>query len=384
MGLFGIFKKEKKTYTINEAAEMIQKQLDEIQSKNKNQMGDTAKRIRIELKQLEQLVKEFAAKETPEFAKRSENVKERFCTIAKKQLESLQQTDAEGGIQLDPGELLRAAGDLLNNIGGLTQRQILHINVFFKTDFAPIGRKMKDIEQVLKIDSSGGDYSRAIMIHQKIASTEKRIGDLDDASSLENKIKDLNHRHGEEEKLKITEPDNLHLARIRKSLEEIKQELNSFLPVQKLLKKYAYARQLKDPMIEEYINSPTSAILLDEDLKIIGYVDEASKMFSELNENKLDAILRGRLLLNEKRKELEKIMKKELDESARYDDEKDVYDRAMSEKRGRVSAIEQEIKDVQKQLDELKEERKELENELATIRVEFCMLTGKLLGAEVS
>lgn len=375
MGLFGIFSKKEKKYSIDEAASEIQKELESIQSKNKNQMENVARRIRLELNQLHQMVKEFAAKETPEFAKRSENVKERFCEIAAKQLVSVPE---------EPGELLRSTSNLLNNIGGLTQRQILHINIFFKEDFLPIGRKMREIGHLLRLDNMGGDYAKAMEIYQKIKLAETKVNDLSDPPGpLEETIKELKQRHDEEEKVKITEPDNLHLIRIRKSLEEIRQEIDSFLPVQKLLKKYAYAMHLKDAMIDEYINSPSAALLLDEDLKIIEYVAEASGMFSELNEGKREAILRGRLLLGEKRKELEKIMKKELEESAGYEEEKSKYNRAMAEKRNTISRIEQEMREAQKELDDMAAEKKEAEEEIAKNRVEFCMLAGKLLGANV-
>lgn len=375
MGLFGIFSKKEKKYSIDEAASEIQKELESIQSKNKNQMENVARRIRLELNQLHQMVKEFAAKETPEFAKRSENVKERFCEIAAKQLVSVPE---------EPGELLRSTSNLLNNIGGLTQRQILHINIFFKEDFLPIGRKIREIGHLLRLDNMGGDYAKAMEIYQKIKLAETKVNDLSDPPGpLEETIKELKQRHDEEEKVKITEPDNLHLIRIRKSLEEIRQEIDSFLPVQKLLKKYAYAMHLKDAMIDEYINSPSAALLLDEDLKIIEYVAEASGMFSELNEGKREAILRGRLLLGEKRKELEKIMKKELEESAGYEEEKSKYNRAMAEKRNTISRIEQEMREAQKELDDMAAEKKEAEEEIAKNRVEFCMLAGKLLGANV-
>jgi len=374
MGLFDkLFgKQQEKTYSIDEAATELQKQLDEIQNKNKTQTEAAAARVRQELNQLGQLVKEFASKPTPEFAKRSENVKERFCTIAIRQLNNIPE---------EPGELLNTAGNLLNTLGGLTQRQILHINIFFKDDFSPIGRKMKELEQLLKMDESGKDHRHAVQLYQKIKSLEVRE-DVP-VEPLERFIAEMSERLESAKGETIDEPKNEHLARIRKSLEELRQEINSFLPVQKLLKKYAYAKHLKDPMIEEYIDSPSSALIMDEHLKIIDYVEEASKMFSELNQSKLDAILRGRLLLNEKRKELEKVMKKELDESANYEEEKRAYDKLVSEKRNKLAMLEQEIKETQKQLEEAREEKKELEEELTKTRVEFCMLGGKLLNGSV-
>ena len=240
---------------------------------------------------------------------------------------------------------------------------------------------MKELEQLLRMDDSGKDHRHAVQLYQKIKSLEVRE-DVP-VEPLEKFIESAKERLESAKGEAIDEPKNEHLGRIRKSLEELRQEINSFLPVQKLLKKYAYAKHLKDPMIEEYIDSPSSALIMDENLKIIDYVDEASKMFSELNQSKLDAILRGRLLLNEKRKELEKIMKKELDESASYEEEKRSYDKLVSEKRNKLAMIEQEIKETQKQLEEAKEEKKELEEELTKSRVEFCMLGGKLLNGNV-
>ena len=372
--IFG--EKEEKKYSIDEAAAAIQKQLDGIQSRNKSQMQDAANKIRAELKQLRQIVKEFAAKETPEFAKRSENVKDRFCTIAMKQLDT--------NMPEEPAALIQTSRNLLNTLGGLTQRQILHINVFFKDDFAPIGRKMKEIENLLKLDNMGGDYGRAIELHQRLGILEKKTNEPDFSCQLEDKIKELNQKLSEEERIIVTEPDASQLAKTRKDLQEIRQDIDSFLPVQKLLKKYLYAKQIKSPMLDEYINSPSLAILDDADLSIVGYVAEASTMFSELNEKKLDAILKGKLLLNEKKKELERLIEKEQKEELEYQKKGESYSRASSEKHNNISAVEQEIKDTQKQLEEAQAEKKDLNEELTKTRVEFCMIAEKLLNAEVA
>ena len=370
--IFG--EKEEKKYSIDEAAAAIQKQLDGIQSRNKSQMQDAANKIRAELKQLRQIVKEFAAKETPEFAKRSENVKDRFCTIAMKQLDT--------NMPEEPAALIQTSRNLLNTLGGLTQRQILHINVFFKDDFAPIGRKMKEIENLLKLDNMGGDYGRALELRQRLGILNGKINELD-TDNIEDKIKELNQNLSEEEKTVVTEPDASQLAKTRKDLQEIRQDIDSFLPVQKLLKKYLYAKQIKSPMLDEYINSPSLAILEDADLSIVEYVAEASTMFSELNEKKLDAILKGKLLFNEKKKQLERLIEKEQKEELEYQKERESYSRASSEKHNNISAVEQEIKDTQKQLEEAQAEKKDLNEELTKTRVEFCMIAGKLLNAEV-
>lgn len=373
--VFG-FGKKQKTYSIEAAAALIERELEIIQHKNKAQLEATATRVRAELQQLRQLIKEFDSKPTPEFAVRSENVKYRFCTMAMKQLDTEMPTE--------PGEFLRYANNLLNTIGGLTQRQILHINMFFKDDFAPVGRKLKDIEQLLKVKESGGEYMRVTALYQRIKAMEKRPDELDEAiTTMQEKVIGLNRALNTEKQDSPQHPENENLERTRKQIQVIKQEIDSFLPVQKLLKKYAYAKQLKDPLINEYINSPSAAILNDDDLEIIQNVSEASKMFHELSENKRDSIVNGRTSLQQKKEALEAMMKQEREQYYHYEREKDTHSRTLSEKNNRITSIEQEIKETQKQIEEAQIEIREVRNEFDRAREEFRGLAQKLLDVAV-
>lgn len=368
------FGQKQKTYAIDEAASLIKQQLDETQSKNKSQMLFAAERLRSELRQLHHIIKEFAAAEVPETAKRSGNVKDRFCSVALRQLADMPQ---------DPSALLEAAGSMLNTLGGLTQRQMMHINIFFREGFAPIARKMKEIERLMPEQSDSG-HRRAFMLYQKLGSLEAKIRETGASiSKLEEKRAGLSrHLDGEKNKA-FQEPDDKKLKEARKALQEARQDIDSFLPVQKLLKKYIYATKIKDRLLEMYINSPSSAILLDGDLSIVEHVDAASKIFPKLNERKRDAIINGRRLLEEKRAVLEQAMKKENEEAAKYLEERERYSRLVTERQKKISSIENELREVSRRVEEITPERKELQDEVIKTRGEFCMIASKLVGAEV-
>ena len=77
-------------------------------------------------------------------------------------------------------------------------------------------------------------------------------------------------------------------------------------------------------------------------------------------------------------------MKKELAESANYEDEKSKQSRALSERQNKISQIDQDLKEAQRQLEEEKTQRSQLEEEKTKTRIEFCMLAGKLLNGQVS
>ena len=367
---------QKQSYTMGEAVSLINKQLDETQNKNKSQLLSAAERARAEFKQLRSIIGQFASKDVPEVAKRSGNVKERFCSVA------LRQLDAE--MPQDAALFIQAAGSMLNTLGGLTQRQMLHINVFFRDDFTPIARKMKEIEQILVFNQSGSEHRRASMLHQKLGLLEAKSKEAAaPISRLEERKTNLSQQLDEEQGKTYQEPDDEQLRESRKIMEEARQDIDSFLPVQKLLKKYVYARQIKDRLIEAYISSPSSAILQDSELKIIDYVSNASGMFSELNENKRNSILNGKAFLMEKSMALQEAIKRNGEEAAKYQEEKDRYARLLSEKQRRISSLETGMKEATKQLDETKLERKELQEDAIKTRDEFCALASKLLNGVV-
>ena len=371
MKLFSFGKK--KTYAIAEAAEIIKKQIEIAQEKNKSQTEAAEKRLREELGQLRRIVDEFAAKPTPELARRSENVKERFCSVAARQLENMPQDS-----------LIQWTGSLMNSLGGLTQRQMLHINIFFREDFAPIAKKMREIEGLLALDNNN-DYSRAYALYQKMASAEAKGKELESISGELEKRKTLACQRLDAEREKThAEPGSEAIEKAKRAVQETRQEIDSFLPVQKLLKKYAYAKQLREPLIEAYISSPSSALLLDKDIEIIGHISEASKTFSELNEAKKGAILGGKEFLFRSRKALENSMKEYDKEAKDYMEEKERHGRLLAEKQRVIMSLESELKDAARDMEEAASERKESTNEAIKSRLEFAALASKLLDADVS
>ncbi|HIG97123.1 MAG TPA: hypothetical protein HA230_02145 [Candidatus Aenigmarchaeota archaeon] len=387
MGLFDkIFGQPKpKTYSLDEAIKIIENELHSLQSANKEEQYRTAMQVHSEMEKLYSLIGDFSRKDVPAFAKSSANVKERFCSISIRQINSLPEPSGD-----EPWKYLQSTQNVLNSLGGLTQRQIIHINFFFKDDFSLAARKINEINALLSLRQKGHEHMKSVEMYKKIKGGEKRKKELSE-SILHNqeKFKKLNQQKSNMPKF-VEHIDTHNLEAAEKDLKTVRQDIDSFLGIQKLLKKYAYEAELKDNLLEIYIESPNHAILEDENLRILDYVRSAALLIKEgkINENlpekKTDTILASADYLHRKREELIKAIELVKTEQKTLRGKRDTFEEQLKEHNNLLAHFEGEIKDVTRVIEREKEEEGALSKELAHTYSELCMLASKLLNANVS
>ena len=369
MGLFDrIFGQPKpKTYSLDEAIKIIENELHSLQSANKEEQYRTAMQVHSEMEKLYSLIGDFSRKDVPAFAKSSANVKERFCSISIRQINSLPEPSGD-----EPWKYLQSTQNVLNSLGGLTQRQINEINA------------------LLSLRQKGHEHMKSVEMYKKIKGGEKRKKELSE-SILHNqeKFKKLNQQKSNMPKF-VEHIDTHNLEAAEKDLKTVRQDIDSFLGIQKLLKKYAYEAELKDNLLEIYIESPNHAILEDENLRILDYVRSAALLIKEgkINENlpekKTDTILASADYLHRKREELIKAIELVKTEQKTLRGKRDTFEEQLKEHNNLLAHFEGEIKDVTRVIEREKEEEGALSKELAHTYSELCMLASKLLNANVS
>ena len=385
MGLFDkIFGQPKpKTYSLDEAIKIIENELHSLQSANKEEQYRTAMQVHSEMEKLYSLIGDFSRKDVPAFAKSSANVKERFCSISIRQINSLPEPSGD-----EPWKYLQSTQNVLNSLGGLTQRQIIHINFFFKDDFSLAARKINEINALLSLRQKGHEHMKSVEMYKKIKEGEKRKKELSE-SILHNqeKFKKLNQQKSNMPKF-VEHIDTHNLEAAEKDLKTVRQDIDSFLGIQKLLKKYAYEAELKDNLLEIYIESPNHAILEDENLRILDYVRSATLLIKEgkINEeiNKTDTILASADYLRGKREELIKEIQLVKTEEKILREKKNNFEEQLKEHNNLLAHFEGEIRETLKLIETGKEEEDTISKELAHTYSDLCMLASKLLNASVS
>ncbi len=387
MGLFDrIFGKPKPTnYNLEEAMKLIESELQALQSTNKEEQYRTAMQVHSEVEKLYSLIGDFSRKAVPDMAKSSANVKERFCSISIKQINSLPEPASD-----EPWKYLQSVQNVLNSLGGLTQRQIIHINFFFKADFSQAVHKINEINTLLNLKQKGNEHVKSVTMYQKIKGIENRRKEISESFSRnQEKLEKLVEQKSNLPKF-VERIDTHELEAAEKNLKTVRQEIDSFLGIQKLLKKYAYEAELKDNLLEIYIESPNHAILEDENLRILDYVRSAALMAKEgkinedMPEKKTDTILASADYLHRKRQELIKAIELVKTEQKALREKRDTFEEQLKEHNNLLAHFEGEIKDIARSIQTEKEEEGALSKELAHTYSELCMLASKLLNANVS
>ncbi len=168
-----------KQFTLGEAMTLIRSELEGLQHKNKEKAYRTALKIYDEIQMLRGLIGDFEGKGIYERAKGSAAVKDRFCSLAENQLAAVRKPTEDSSL------FLQETRSLLANIGGLTQRQMMHINFFFREDFRPVAKKMKEINSLLDIASGGGDQQKAVSLHDQMQGLERKKSSLEEMLVVE-------------------------------------------------------------------------------------------------------------------------------------------------------------------------------------------------------
>lgn len=366
-------------YSLDEAMEIITKNLHDMEEKTREESYQSALKIHRALQELSELIREFSARPIPESAKASGDVKRRFCALSGSQLSGLEKPAAPAA------EYTRSVRSLLDGLGGLTHRQLLHINFFFREDFKPVAKKISEINALMP-SAGDSEHARAEALYSRLAQLEKRAQDLQ-ASILANEEK-LNGLKARQLPSLADEPVRGGIAEER--LRSLKQEIDSFLAVQKLLKKYGYVQKINDELLYAYIESPSSALIKDDSLKIIKFIAEASalvkegKLPPEAPGKKTESIINGSGYLARKRTELleaAELAKKERDAYSRA---RERFEASLHARTNALAELESGVKQVNRLIEVAKKEQAETSSEISRTRVELCMLASKILGANVS
>ena len=207
-------------------------------------------------------------------------------------------------------------------------------------------------------------------------------------SSEEQKLKLLQGKHHQLPEL-AEQPNSYDLDRSETKLKVIKQDIDSFLAVQKLLKKYAYAADVKDPLLDSYIESPNTGLSKDNNLQIIEFVQAASVLVSEGKidfdkPEKLGQILAGEDYITRKRSDLITANNEVDEERRRLRRAQEIFETSLKARTNRLAEIEGEIKALEKSIAMQKEEETSTTKEITKTRTELTLLASRLLDANVS
>ena len=380
MGFLDIFRKsEIKSYNLGEAIAVIREELEKLQNKNKEESYQAALKIHQEIRTLILLIDEFSKKEIYDRAKSSAAVKERFCNLSRKQLSSLEEPSKD-----NPTTFLNSIRAVLGNIGGLTERQMVHISFFFKDDFRPVAKKIGEINIFLDVEETSGDHQKAVSLYDRLEWITNRNNNLSELILInEDRLKQIKEKHLPE---LAKQPNNFELLKNEAKLKSIKQEVDSFLAIQKVLKKYVYIGEVKDKLIGLYIESPSTALAMDNDLKIIDFAIQASLLVRKgkiENDKKLETIINSHGYLQKKRDELIDAENDTFAEKEKYSSEQELFETSIKTRTNRLAEMEGEIKDLKKAAESMKEEISSLQSEAAKKNAELHMLASKLLNANI-
>jgi len=385
MGFFDFFRAPRiKEYRLDEAMKLIESELQSLQLANKEEQYRIAKQIHLEMGNLYVLIGDFSRKGVPEFAKSSANVKGRFCSISIKQINSLPEPSSN-----EPWKYLQSVQNVLNSLGGLTKRQIIHINFFFKGDFALAAKKIHEINELLILRQKGSEHMKSTATYQKIKNMENRIKELSESILLNQEKLEKLEEHKSNLPQIVEHIDARDLEAAEKNLKIVRQDIDSFLGVQKLLKKYVYEAELKDSLLEIYIESPNRAILEDENLRILDYVRNAAQLVKEgkisedLPEKKIGIILASADYLRTKREDLIKAIQLVRTKEKTLREKRNAFEEQLKEHNNLLAHFEGEIKGITRLIETEKEEEDAVSKELTQTHSDLCMLASKLLNASV-
>lgn len=381
-----IFGQPEKNYTLEESIEAIKNELNKIESTNNDEMFKISNQIYPALRDLQHLIEEFHKKDVPGHAKSSANVKDRFCSMAVRQLLLIKPPD-----KANTETFLKAASNIIETLGGLTHRQIMHINFFFKEDFRPIAKKINEINSMLSMKDNSTDHKKAVSYYNRINILEENKKKLlEEKRGLEENMKELEKIHEETFLHTFEKPDRSALYTAENRLKIIRQEIDSVLSVQKLLKKYVHRTNTKDVIIEAYIESPSSAILLDRDLTVLEVIKNALKMLEERKidldtpKKKLDIIFEKADYLREKRRELEEAAKAVEFEKERFEKiSRDIVEKEINRKR-QIENMEAEINKCKKAIESCSSELRAINEELPRLQADLRLLASRILNTNVT
>ncbi|MFH0832304.1 MAG: hypothetical protein V1900_01090 [Candidatus Aenigmatarchaeota archaeon] len=394
-----VFREEQKITELEISLEdlilRLDKRTDEQNKEITEKSYERIKPIENELDSLKRSIDEFEKLEHAGVLEGSKAVKERFCQYSKNQLDAI----------IKPSKnlheiryFLNNTYSIINNLGGLTPRQLMHIEIFFKADFMPMAKKVREISNMVNetmgiMKSDSEFYGHIKDIHEKMKELDNVI--IRKNSYMESLSKEIEKLSKENEQIsgeisKIDISDSGAIDELEKNIDLIKQEILSFLSIEKLLKILVHEKGIKDWLLDLYIESPVTALLSDRDMKINHFIKEALKLTEkgdmEVEKKKIDKakkIIDSTDYLKSKKKELSEAMN-ELKKKKEYLN--NVIAPEIEKKKRRVNEkirIESNIKNLEKSMEEIPKAIEEAETGKKESKNEIATIASKIMGVKV-
>ena len=270
---------------------------------------------------------------------------------------------------------------LINGLGGLTERQLLHLGVIFTDEIQPIARKMKEINSLLDTKDASTSHRRAVALAAEISELEsssvalrQKTGEL---------RKQLSQHETKKTSIEVTDAhtDNSSMLIAERKVQKAKQEIDSLLSVQKILRKYTHDKNLRDELIEAYIDSPSSALMRDEHFRIIRVLMDAR---SYDDTGKVESVVSREHELRTKRAELIEALRIADREKRDYEQRSTAAATRAMESRRKLTAVEIDARDAAKLLADAQETAARTDSALAAKKVELYMLASDILQAKIT
>ncbi len=318
-------------------------------------------------------------------------VKKRFCSYSKNQIASIKTPPKElAAIK----EFLNRTYTTVHNLGGLTQKQIMHIEFFFKEDFRPVIKKSREISDIIDearqcIRAGNTDAYRKIKdMHKNMQELDRSINENNSRVAvihsgierLRNDQKELSDKIDSIDTGDFRQYSN-EIDEAEKKTRLIEQDLASYLSIEKLLKKLVHEKEMKNELLDAYTESPVKALLQDEEMKIMGFVKEALELHKkgsiDVDEKKIEKatnIIGNPGYLKEQRKRLLEAMKE-------TDKKKEHMNKIIMPRLESKEALEEEKSRVGSDIKKLEESLTKIPKEIEGIEQQKKLLKEQIEGA---
>ena len=135
-----------------------------------------------------------------------------------------------------------------------------------------------------------------------------------------------------------------------------------------------------------YIESPSSALIQDNNLKITNFVTQAAVMINEgkiEGDKKVESILNGKSFLETRRNELLAAKEDLSKEKERYNRAEQIFEDSLKARTNQMAELDGEIKSLEKSVNEANQEQIDIESEFTKTKTDLIFLLSRLLNATI-
>ncbi|MFH0837551.1 MAG: hypothetical protein V1870_05455 [Candidatus Aenigmatarchaeota archaeon] len=401
-GLKKIFAKEKVSETITMDYERLKHYFYEnIQSKERADIVEARLArddIMTVIKDLIVVMDSLGKKEIPEKrAKSSELVKNKFVEKSISlfnRMQEIEKINISGYANIE--ELAETAKKYANKID-LSPKEVMHIKFFFSEEFSEIAKLMsiiyKKIEKLEQIVV--GDFAKQKKrIEKCISSIESyENGIREGEGQIKELTNDLNSLEKKRKDVSFTDLDEYgdvrtNIKNIDTRLSYLRQQISSvFGAVTRILKRAYHNKE--DELISEYINSPYDAYMVDRDNKIRNLLIKTLIMTKD---NELDIDKKSLSKIEEVLEKLDELnqYRKEIDGLNEKMDKLRKNETVLSEKEGINREAEKEMKNVEKRVDQARNDEQNIIKNIENAKLEIidnkkkkAELVSSMFGKEI-